>query len=543
MSDRAQTPTLETLGRSSTTSGDTGIPQEGPPEVVHMHQSSHDLAKETVQPEVTETKPEPRYPRGARLFFIYFGLLLVVLVTGLDRSIVATAVPKITSEFSSLPDVGWYGSAYLLTACCFQLLFGKLFVEFATKWVFLAALVIFEVGSVVCATAPNSVALIIGRAVSGIGCAGLIAGCLIIIAETVPLHKRPKYTGVIGGSIGIAQVLAPTLGGVFTDQLTWRWCFWINLPLGGVTLITILFFLPVVPYSGSSKAFSLKVLLTRLDVLGTAIIMPAIVALLLALQYGGTKYNWNNWRVILCLVIFSVLTLIWLYHQICLGEKATVPLRIMKQRSVAAGVLFTLTGFSNFFIMTYWVPIWFQSVKGNSAQQSGINYLTATAAMSSTTILTGFVTSKTGYYAPQMIASSIIMPIGAGLIYTFDVSTSTGYWVGALILFGVGMGLGAQAPVMAVQTVLSGHDIAIGTAVTVFMQSLASTIFLSVGDNIFQERLAVELAATVPAVDPAVIVANGASGLREAMQDNIRNRCELSEVIANESQSEFQEVY
>ncbi|KAK9781523.1 putative Major facilitator superfamily (MFS) profile domain-containing protein [Seiridium cardinale] len=517
MPDCAKAPTkgAPARSRSPTNSSGSAIPQDEPADIAHEHPRSD---RGNSQSETMEAEPKPQYPKGARLFFIYLGLLLVVLVTGLDRSIIATAVPKITSDFNSLPDVGWYGSAYLLTACCFQLLFGKLYVEFNTKWVFLAALVIFEVGSTVCAAAPNSIAFIIGRAVAGVGCAGLIAGSLIIIAETAPIHKRPKYTGIVGGSIGIAQIIAPTLGGVFADQLTWRWCFWINLPMGGITLITILIFLYVAPRSVSSEPFNLKAFLVRIDLLGTMFIMPAIIALLIALQYGGKTYSWNNWRIILCLVIFSVLTLIWLYHEFRLGEKATVPLRIIKQRSVAASVLFTLTGFSNFFIMTYWVPIWFQSVRDNSAQQSGINYLAATIAMSITTILTGFAISKTGHYAPPMIASSIIMPIGAGLIYTFNISTTTGFWVGALILFGVGMGLGAQAPVMAVQTVLSGHDIAIGTALTVFMQSLASAIFLSVSDNVFQQHLVAELAATVPAVDPAIVIANGASGLRGVMQ-------------------------
>ncbi|KAK9419415.1 putative Major facilitator superfamily (MFS) profile domain-containing protein [Seiridium unicorne] len=517
MSDCAKAPAQGVLARSRspTASSDSAIPQDEPADVAHEHQRSD---RRDSQTEAMEAEPEPQYPKGARLFFIYLGLLLVVFVTGLDRSVIATAVPKITSDFNSLPDVGWYGSAYLLTACCFQLLFGKLYVEFNTKRVFLAALVIFEVGSTVCAAAPNSIAFIIGRAVAGVGCAGLIAGSLIIIAETAPIHKRPKYTGIVGGSIGIAQIIAPTLGGVFADHLTWRWGFWINLPMGGITLITILIFLHVAPRSVSSEPFSLKAFLLRIDLLGTMFIMPAINALLIALQYGGKTYSWKTWRIVLCLVIFSVLTLIWLYHEFRLGEKATVPLRIIKQRSVAASVLFTLTGFSNFFIMTYWVPIWFQSVRDNSAQQSGINYLAATIAMSITTILTGFAISKTGHYAPPMIASSIIMPIGAGLIYTFNISTTTGFWVGALILFGVGMGLGAQAPVMAVQTVLSGHDIAIGTAVIVFMQSLASAIFLSVGDNVFQQHLVAELAAMVPAVDPAIVVANGASGLRAVMQ-------------------------
>ena len=183
---------------------------------------------------------------------------------------------------------------------------------------------------------------------------------------------------------------ADILRGVFTDKATWRWCFWINLPLGGITFFAILFLvkLPPNPVAQKSKP-TLKGFLEKFDLLGTLILMPWVICLLLALQWGGSKYAWSNWRIILLLTLFSVLLVIWTVIQIREGDKATVPAKIITQRSMASGVWFMFCTFSNFFIIVYYIPIWFQTVRDYSAYQSGINFLTTSAAMSITVIIAG----------------------------------------------------------------------------------------------------------------------------------------------------------
>ena len=145
------------------------------------------------------------------------------LSKALDNTIITTAIPRITDQFKSIDQVGWYGSAYLLTTCAFQLFFGKLYTFFSIKWVYLTALVIFEIGSAICGAAPNSATLIVGRAIAGVGSAGIFSGAILIVAATVPLAQRPTYMGLIGGMYGIASVAGPLMGGAFTDKLTWRW--------------------------------------------------------------------------------------------------------------------------------------------------------------------------------------------------------------------------------------------------------------------------------------------------------------------------------
>ncbi|KAH8652184.1 major facilitator superfamily transporter [Xylariales sp. PMI_506] len=488
---------------------------------------SSSLSKLTTEAEKPEAQaenksiPEPVYLEGIPLYLVCLSLGLAVLCLALDRSIIATAIPKITSEFNSLDDVGWYGSAYLLTTCCFQLLYGKLCAEYKVNWVFLSALGLFEVGSLICGCAPNSVTLIVGRAVSGIGCAGLMSGALLILAQSLPLHKRPKYTGAISGAMGIAQVAGPTLGGVFTDRASWRWCFWINLPLGAVAAAGVLLFVKLPPKekkAAEGKTVvtplqSFKAFLGKVDTLGTVLFMPCMICFLLALQWGGTTYPWGNWRIILCFCLFGVLLVLWFYVQYKQGDKATLPLRIVRQRSIASGMWFMFCNSGAMIVTIYYIPIWFQAVKNASAEQSGVNFLASSGMQSLVVILSGSLTSYIGYYVPQMFLSATVVSIAGGLIYNYQVDTTTGYWVGTLLMFGFGVGAGFQVPIIAAQTVLKGKDMSLGTSVVILTQTLSGTIFVSVAETILESKLVQEVATFAPGVDPEVVVGNGASGI------------------------------
>jgi MFS family permease len=231
--------------------------------------------------------------------------------------------------------VGWYASAYLLTTCSTQLLFGKLYTHFNIKVVYLSAIALFELGSLICGAAPTSNALIVGRAIAGLGSAGVFNGGVIIISRTVPLVRRPIYVGIVGAMYGLASVAGPLMGGAFTDHLSWRWCFYINLPIGSITFAGILFFLKTPEKERAPMALRARIL--QLDPLGTILFLPAIICLLIALQWGGTRYPWSNGRIIVLLIVFAVLITIFIIVQIYNKENATVPPRIISQRSMAFG--------------------------------------------------------------------------------------------------------------------------------------------------------------------------------------------------------------
>jgi len=421
---------------------------------------------------------EPEYPTGLRLTLITTALCLSVFCMALDNTIIATAIPKITDHFHALDDVGWYISVYLLTTCAFQLIFGKLYTFYSLKWVYLGALGVFELGSIVCATAPTSNALIVGRAIAGLGSAGIFSGAILIVSKTVPLHQRPLYVGIIGGMYGIASVAGPLMGGAFTDnaKLTWRWCFYINLPFGFITAVFLFFFFKSPKRAKQAKLTMLQQF-DQMDLPGTIVFLPGVVCLLLALQWGGVKYSWGNGRIIGLFVIAAILLATFVALQIIRGEKSTVPPRIFKNRNIWSTAIYAASIGGAFFVLMYYLPIYFQAIKGTSAVGSGIRSLPLILSMVVFSILAGGVITTTGYYNPWMILCVILLPIGAGLLTTLSPESGHAKWIGYQIIFGLGLGAGFQQPLIVAQATLPAADIPVGTAIMMFSQvSLLSKI-------------------------------------------------------------------
>ncbi|KAJ5514925.1 hypothetical protein N7463_004477 [Penicillium fimorum] len=478
-----------------------------------------ELDQQPDQVSTTTEKPseakedETHLATGTRLLAITISILLAMFLVALDRTIIATAVPRIATQFNSLNDISWYASAYLLTSCATQLSWGKVYTFYSTKTIFLIAILIFEVGSAVCGGAPGSEAFIVGRAIAGIGSAGIFSGASVIIAQIVPLAKRPMYVGLMGSTFGISSVIGPLMGGAFTDNVTWRWCFYINLPIGGFTMVILSLFLTV-PHKPQTCTWKQQIL--RLDPLGSALFLPSAICFLLALQWGGISYPWNNGRTIALFVISGILMIAFVSVQIRLKKDATVPPHIFNQRSIISGVIFSLCVGGGLISMMYTLPLWFQGVRDTSAVKSGIDTIPMVLALVIGTIISGGIITATGYYVPWMFVAAVFMSTGAGLMTTFKVDTNHAAWIGYQVLFGFGIGTGMQQPSMAAQTILPMNEVAIGVSLMFFTQSLGGAVFMAVTQSLFQNYLGANL-PHIQGIDMAKVLATGATGLSNAV--------------------------
>ncbi|MFC4944535.1 MDR family MFS transporter [Pseudonocardia sp. GCM10023141] len=436
--------------------------------------------------------PPARTPR--EIYTVMSGLLIAMLLAMLDNTIVGTAMPTIVGELGGLEHLSWVVTAYALATAVGTPVWAKLGDLYGRKGVFMASIVIFLVGSALSGISQNMMELIGFRAIQGIGAGGLMVGAMAIIGDLVPPRERGRYQGLMAAVMPLAFIGGPLLGGFLTDNLSWRWAFYINLPLGVVALIVIWFTMNL-PRK-SSKA--------SIDWLGAGLLAVAISALTLLTSWGGREYAWGSWQII----GLGVLTIVGTALFVTVERRVAEPilsLDLFRSRNFSAATIISfLTGFAMFGAVTF-LPQFQQIVQGASATSSGLLLLPLMGGMLVTSLLGGQFVTRTGRYRILLILGSIAMAAGLGLLSTMGLATTQLTSSLFMVVLGIGMGFLMQTTMLVMQNSVAQHDI--GAA------SGASTLFRTIGGSLGVSLLGVFFTNNLTGTLTSQLGADGAATL------------------------------
>jgi EmrB/QacA subfamily drug resistance transporter len=426
---------------------------------------------------------------GRRSILIVFtGLMLVLLMAALDQTIVSTALPTIVGDLGGLNHISWVVTAYLLAQTVVTPVYGKLGDLYGRKIMLQVALVVFLIGSALCGAAQSLTELILFRALQGLGGGGLMVGAMAAIGDVVPPRDRGRYQGMFGAVFGLASVIGPLLGGLFTTSLTWRAIFYVNLPIGVLAFGALAKTLP----SRSDYEHH------RIDYLGAATLAAALSAIVLVCTLGGTSYGWGSPVIIGlgALSIVLVATFVLIERR---AAEPVLPPRLFANRVFSVtSAIGLVVGFALFGSVTY-LPLFLQVVGGASPTGSGLQILPLMGGLLITSISSGQIISRTGKYKPFPIAGTAIMVVGLGLLSTMDAHTTRLAASAFMFVLGLGLGLVMQVLVLAVQNAVDYRDLGVATSGATLFRSIGGSVGTAVLGSIFSNRLSAELRSSLPA--------------------------------------------
>ena len=450
------------------------------------------------QPASSPVAPATGYLEGRRLTVVLSALMLTMFLASLDQTIVSTALPRITSELGGLNQLTWVVTAYLLASTASTPIWGKISDLYGRKPMLQASIVIFLIGSVLAGAANSMQWLIVTRGIQGLGGGGLMVLVMAVIADVIPPLQRGKYTGLFGGVFAVSSILGPLLGGWFVDSLSWRWIFYINLPLGIAAFLVIAAVLHVPPRHVEHK----------IDYLGAGLMVAGVVLLLLVTEWGGHQYEWLSPTIIGMSIAALASLALFVWRQLRVPEPI-VPMSLFRNKVFGVGSLVGFIVGLAMFGGIIFLPMYLQIVQGSSATAAGLQMIPMMAGMLSASIISGRMISATGRYKPFPIFGMAVATGALLLFATIDVNTP--YWkiAVAMLLLGIGLGNVMQVLVIAVQNSVKPSEIGVATSGTTFFRSIGGTFGTAIFGAIMTGHLAANIEASMPA---------GAAGQFDASQ-------------------------
>ncbi|KAI9859630.1 MAG: hypothetical protein M1813_006561 [Trichoglossum hirsutum] len=463
--------------------------------------SGVDTLVEKSQPQDPKVEEPPRTVKGFAWALVVIAISSSIFLSALDNTVVADVQPAIVERFADIGKLPWLSVAFLLGTVSTIPIWGKIYGQMNAKWVYICTVFVFEVGSAICGAANSMDTLIIGRAIAGVGGAGMYIGVMTLLSVTTTMHERPMYLGLTGLTWGLGTVLGPVVGGAFADNkaTTWRWAFYINLVIGGVFAPVYLFLLPSFdPRPGVNYCKRLS----EIDVLGSVLVIGAATAGVMALNFGGLTWGWDSGHIIGLFCTSGVLFILFGLQQAFAfytsPEQRLFPVHFLKSRTMLILFAMTASAGAAAFIPIYFIPLFFQFIKQDTALEAAVRLLPFICLLVFTILANGAILSKYGFYMPWYLVGGVLTVIGGALMITIDDMTTASQIYGYSILIGVGCGAYIQASFSVAQSKVDAHDIPSVVGYITGSQLLGITIALAIANTVFLNDAARKIAVILP---------------------------------------------
>ncbi|KAL8785591.1 MAG: hypothetical protein Q9195_008577 [Heterodermia aff. obscurata] len=477
--------------------------------------SLHDEEIEFELREAFREPPPADFKPSLRLYLAFLTLAVITMAVALDGTSLSVALPIISEKLKGTAiEAFWSGTSFLLCSTIFQPSFASFSHIFGRKPVIMVALLLFLVGAIIAAVANGFATLLVGRSIQGIGGGGLIALTEIVVTDLVPLRLRGKWFGIISGMWSLGSVTGPVIGGAFAQNVSWRWIFYINLPIIGVAFVFVPLFLKL-----NFKPTNLTSQLRRVDWLGSVLFIGSTTSFLIPITWGGVTYAWSSWRTLVPLLIgLAGLTFFIIYEEFITTEPL-IPLTVFKNRTAAVSYLGTTIHGMILWCLLYYLPLYYEAVKGYTPILSGVSLFPQTFTVAPAAVIVGVLVSATGRYRWAVWSGWVLTTLGTGLLYLLDVTTSPRAWIPLNFVSGLGTGMLFAGMAFAIQASASNKDLAFAVAMFSFFRAFGQALGVAVGGSVFQNQIKTRLERYPALASNAESYSRDAAALVQVIKD------------------------